>query len=506
MREDYDVVVVGAGFGGLVAAKKCADAGLKVLVVERGEEVGDKIVSGCTIPIYGFLFGPDFIRNGDPPIERPCAGIRNYLVKNVDADDYEVIENVIPQPLSPVIVAGYNIYCKPFCQWMAEQVVKAGVELRTSTVAKHLIKEGGEVKGIITDEDEKITSKIVLDCEGHQGLLAVEAGLRDKWAPETIALASAYDYEMNSARETDEVFGFVNEFLWAWDENKVAPPLGYGNGLMIFPYDSSFHYMQDQCLKVSEVGGPGYVPDLRRLLDEYHKSLTSKWRRWKNEIEPHIRRLRGLVYDTFEIFVALHEKQRNIPLSTSGLMLVGDAAGLESTELCDGIPTAWFSAEYAAEVAIEAIKRNDTSAQFLKKYDQLVRSDKLIRWATSGRDRHNLRLAQRYHDIELFRWCIYHGFGPGAWSNPDFRDAFISRLMEMVREVPDALEKIGDMFARNFINWRRRGHVINISYTNEDMKSAWNEFLIMLGIPAGARDLLKPIGDIFIRAAKEGLG
>lgn len=78
--------------------------------------------------------------------------------------------------------------------------------------------------------------------------------------------------------------------------------------------------------------------------------------------------------------------------------------------------------------------------------------------------------------------------------------------MEMVREVPDALEKIGDMFARNFINWRWRGHVIDISYTNEDMKSAWNEFLIMLGIPAGARDLLKPIGDIFIKAAKEGLG
>lgn len=32
---DYDVVVVGAGLKGPVAAKRCADAGLRTLVLER---------------------------------------------------------------------------------------------------------------------------------------------------------------------------------------------------------------------------------------------------------------------------------------------------------------------------------------------------------------------------------------------------------------------------------------------------------------------------------------
>lgn len=80
-REDaFDVVVIGSGFGGPVAAKICAQAGLKTLMLERSENVGEKVVSGLTIPIYGFLFGPDFIRDGNPPFERPADGIINYLM------------------------------------------------------------------------------------------------------------------------------------------------------------------------------------------------------------------------------------------------------------------------------------------------------------------------------------------------------------------------------------------------------------------------------------------
>ena len=44
--KEYDVVVVGAGFGGPVAAKKCAEAGLKTLMLERGDKVGEKVKIG----------------------------------------------------------------------------------------------------------------------------------------------------------------------------------------------------------------------------------------------------------------------------------------------------------------------------------------------------------------------------------------------------------------------------------------------------------------------------
>ena len=60
MEEQFDVI--GAGFGGPVAAKLCSDAGLKTLIIERSENVGDKVISGLIIRFHGFLFAPVFIK------------------------------------------------------------------------------------------------------------------------------------------------------------------------------------------------------------------------------------------------------------------------------------------------------------------------------------------------------------------------------------------------------------------------------------------------------------
>ncbi|MEZ5708238.1 MAG: FAD-dependent oxidoreductase [Blastomonas sp.] len=47
MRYSHDVIVIGAGAGGLTAAGGCAMLGLKVALVERGEMGGDCLNSGC---------------------------------------------------------------------------------------------------------------------------------------------------------------------------------------------------------------------------------------------------------------------------------------------------------------------------------------------------------------------------------------------------------------------------------------------------------------------------
>ena len=446
MDEEYDVVIVGAGFGGPVAAKICADAGLKTLIIERSENVGEKIISGLTIPFQGFLFGPAFIRDGNPPFERPADGIINYIIKDIETGDIEIDDSLkVPKPLSPVVAFGYNTYCKPFCEWEARKAVEAGALLRTSTTVVDVIKENGHINGVITDKGERIKSKIVIDAEGSQGLLAVKAGVRKKYSPETISLADTYDYEMEK-RDVDKIFGNSVKMCWGWDEQNIAPPLGYGNGLMVWPYRKSLHFMQDQCLSINNK----IVENLKEKFDEYHNNITSKLSWWKNDVAPRIK-LRARMWQGFEIYVGLNKNLRKMSNHTSGMILIGDAAGLESTELCDGVPSAWFSAEIAANVAIEAIKANNTSKAFLKKYDDRIKAHPIIQWSISGTNRYNLRNAQKEHSFKKLKKYINNGWGIGSLTH--FTTPMLKILFSCLNEDPTLITKWIRMYFRYYQNW-----------------------------------------------------
>ena len=445
IQQEYDVIVIGAGFGGPVAAKKCAEAGLKTLMLERSENPGEKVVSGLTIPIYGFLFGPPFIRDGNPPIERPVDGIRNYVIYNIKTEDIEIVEMRIPRPLSPIIAFGYNAYCKPFCTWEAEQAVNGGTELRTCTTAIDVIKEDGHIKGIVTDRGEKIRSRIVINSEGSQGILAIKAGVREKYPPQAISLADTYDYDCPK-EVIDRVFGHTLRFCWGFDELKIAPPLGHGNGLMSWPYRNSIHWMQDQCLAMND----GQVPNLRRLFDEYHENITTQLPWWRDEIAPSAK-LRARMWEGFEIFVGLDDKLRNTPNYTDGMILVGDAAGLESTGLCDGVPTAWFSADIAADVAVEAIKAMDCSAKFLERYNRRIKAHTIIQWAITNNGRLNLCKAQESHDRKELRARVNYQFGPGILTHAGA--PLVKSFLRGIRKNPLVMKKWARMFLRYYYNW-----------------------------------------------------
>ena len=445
MQQEYDVIVIGAGFGGPVAAKKCAGAGLKTLMLERSENPGEKVISGLTIPVYGFLFGPSFIRDGNPPVERPVDGIRNYVIYDIKTEDIEIVEMRIPRPLSPVFAFGYNAYCKPFCAWEAEQAVNAGVELRTCTTAIDVIKEDGHIKGIVTDRGETIRSKIVINSEGSQGILAVKAGVREKYPPQAISLADTYDYDCPK-EVIDRVFGHTLRFCWGFDEMKIAPPLGHGNGLMSWPYRNSIHWMQDQCLAMND----GQVPNLRQLFDEYHENITTQLPWWRDEIAP-AAKLRARMWEGFEIFVGLDDRLRNMSNYTDGMILVGDASGLESTGLCDGVPTAWFSADIAADVAIEAIKAMDCSSKFLERYNRRIKSHTIIQWAITCNGRLNLGKAQETHDRKDLRDRVNYQFGPGVLTHAG--TPLVKSLLCGIRKDPLVIKKWVRMFLRYYYNW-----------------------------------------------------
>ncbi len=140
-----------------------------------------------------------------------------------------------------------------------------------------------------------------------------------------------------------------------------------------------------------------------------------------------------------------------MPNHTDGMILIGDAAGLESTELCDGVPAAWFSADIAADVAIEALRAGDTSREFLARYDERIRDHPIIQWSITASNRFNLRFAQEHHDLEEFKKYVHDGWGLGGFCSVS--TPLVQSITRALAEDPTIITAWIRMFFRYYFNW-----------------------------------------------------
>ncbi len=443
MDDNYDVVVVGAGFGGPVAAKKCADAGLKTLMIERSVVPGDKVVSGLVIPIYGFLFGPAFIRDGNPPIQRPILSVMNRFVRGgeIYASDHSMH---FPKPFA----VGYSTYCVPFCTWLADRAVESGAELLLQTAVTDLVTEDGTVRGVVTDAGDTIRAKVVIDSGGTQNTLSLKAGLRGKFIPEAVELYMIWDFKMPKP-DVDRVFGHSMEFFHAMPEEGIGAPLGYGSTLYFFTYRDSIHPGLGQFLLTQ-----GKIPDAAKLLPQYFERFTERVGRWQRDIAPCVE-LRAVMWDICPIYAGLIPAMRNMPIYGDGIMFVGDAAGFESAAFGDGVPQAWMSADAAADTAIEAVRAGDSSRRTLRRYEERIARDPFIYHSISDRRRWDMReVLESKSETELQKRIRDHwGIGAFRWSNmggPCVRA--MGRDLKRQPTIPSSWLR---MFYRYFDNWER---------------------------------------------------
>jgi flavin-dependent dehydrogenase len=151
----YDVIVIGAGPTGSSAARKLADDGYKVLIVERFKLPRNKSCSGILIKKSMDLIGSYF--HEDIPKSVMCSPYdnRGMVFTNDNGQEYKY-----EQP-------GLNIWRSFFDQWLAGRAVIAGAELRDETAALSYEEQGDGVivklKGK-TEYSEK--AKIVIACDG----------------------------------------------------------------------------------------------------------------------------------------------------------------------------------------------------------------------------------------------------------------------------------------------------------------------------------------------------
>lgn len=164
---DFDVIVVGAGCAGSVAAYVAASAGKSVLMVERGNYAGAKNMTGGRIYSHSLkeVF-PDFEQ--EAPLERKITHERIALM---DHESAMTIDFTSPE-LAREGADSYSVLRGPFDQWLAEKAEEAGAEAIYGIPVEELIKdESGRVIGVRAGEDE-ITGQVVILCEGTNSMLA----------------------------------------------------------------------------------------------------------------------------------------------------------------------------------------------------------------------------------------------------------------------------------------------------------------------------------------------
>jgi len=160
-----DIVVVGAGPAGTTAARFAAERGLKVLLLEKRQEIGSPV--RCAEGINRDMLLP-FL----PPDERwISAWVRRSQI--VAADTGEVRSFAGEE-------TGYVLERRVFDRALAEKAVEAETSILLKTAVQGLITENGVVRGVRAADGHtewEIEARIVIGADGVESRVGKWAGL-----------------------------------------------------------------------------------------------------------------------------------------------------------------------------------------------------------------------------------------------------------------------------------------------------------------------------------------
>lgn len=343
LQQRYDVVVIGAGPAGSTAARRAAELGLSVLLLEKRQEIGSPV--RCAEGVSHKLLIP-FIEPDEHWVSAP-----------VDKAQFTTIVGDKVETKRVEGGRGYILERRVFDRVLAEKAVEAGAQLAVKTAAKGLLIEDGIVRGVIVEGSGhgEIEAALVIGADGVESRVGLWAGL-DTTLPPKDAMACAQF--LLSGIDIDPTC------LYYYISQELAP----GGYAWVFPKGEGKANV-----------GLGVQADMavRPALDYLVRFI---------EGQPHLARGSPVTLVVGGVPVALPPKR----LVTHGCLLVGDAARQVDPLTGGGITNAMMAGQYAAEVAARAIEGGDTSASRLAEYE--------ARWAsTLGRKMaRNYRLKERF--------------------------------------------------------------------------------------------------------------
>lgn len=243
----YDVVVVGAGPAGAVAAGEAAASGARTLLLERGRVVGEPVRCGEFLPATEEV---ERICDTEPPLEL------FDLPRSVRAAYIERARAHAPSgAVYEVDFQGHSIWRHRLDQHLAAEAVREGAELRVETAFL------GTQDGRLLTSRGPLRATVVVGADGPRSTVASTWGF-----PPHALLFPALSLPVEGSFEPvfDAFFGGVAPGGYAW----IIPRPGDANvGLGVHPHlrkeplqKSLAGFLASQGLETERGPTGGYVP------------------------------------------------------------------------------------------------------------------------------------------------------------------------------------------------------------------------------------------------------
>jgi digeranylgeranylglycerophospholipid reductase len=323
MKDRYDVIVVGAGPAGSIAAKTAAEKGLDVLLIEKRQGIGDPVrcAEGAS-KIY--------LKNHVDIDKRwICADLKGSRIYAPDGTRVEMSEEISGGEV------GYVLERKIFDRFLAEKAAEAGAEVRVKTRATDLIIEDGFVKGarlMHLGEKYEVRADIVIGADGVESKVGRWAGIDTSLKPADIETCAQY---LMAGLDIDQ------EYCDFYIGSEFAP----GGYVWVFPKGGGKANVGIGLLG-SKTGK--FKP---RPIDYLNKFVEKRFPEG---------RIIEMVLGGVPVSGSIEKT------STNGLILVGDAARQSDPITGGGIINAMDAGKIAGEAAYEAISAGNVSEEMFE--------------------------------------------------------------------------------------------------------------------------------------------